>query len=122
MYIWNHNYTDYNGNPRTEDFYFNLSKGECLEMEMSVDGGMTSYLQNIINAQSRPQLFAYFKNIVLKAYGKKSLDGRQFIKSEELSREFSQTEAFSDLMILLTTNAEESIKFCKGIIPTVPAS
>lgn len=122
MYIWKHTYTDYNDNQRTEDFYFNLSKGECLDMQMSIDGGMTAYIQRIINEHSQSQLYAYFKDVVVKSYGKKSLDGRQFIKSEEQTREFVQTEAFSDLMVMLVSNADEAAKFFNNIIPRVNAT
>ena len=122
MYVWKHTYTDYNGNPRTEDFYFNLSKGECLDMQMSIDGGMTAYIQRIINEQSQPKLYAYFKDVVVKSYGKKSLDGRQFIKNEEQTQEFLQTEAFSDLMVMLVSNAEKAAEFFNHIIPQVKAS
>ena len=45
-------YTDYNGMERTEDFYFNLSKAELMEMEMSTTGGMEAYVEKIVNAQS----------------------------------------------------------------------
>ena len=86
-------YVDYNGNKREEDFYFNLTETELAEMQMEVTGGLTTMLQAIIEAQDIPTIAKLFKEIVLKSYGKKSPDGRQFIKSEELSREFSQTEA-----------------------------
>ena len=110
-------YTDYNGTERTEDFYFNLSKAELMEMELSVNGGLAEMLQNIVNAQDSPAIIKTFKEIILKAYGRKTPDGRGFEKSEELSRAFSQTEAYSDLFMLLATNAEEAAKFVNGIVP-----
>lgn len=110
-------YIDYNGTERTEDFYFNLSKAELMEMELSVNGGLAEMLQNIVNAQDSPAIIKTFKEIILKAYGRKTPDGRGFEKSEELSRAFSQTEAYSDLFMLLATNAEEAAKFVNGIVP-----
>lgn len=110
-------YIDYNGTERTEDFYFNLSKAELMEMELSVNGGLAEMLQNIVNAQDSPAIVKTFKEIILKAYGRKTPDGRGFEKSEELSRAFSQTEAYSDLFMLLATNAEEAAKFVNGIVP-----
>ena len=110
-------YTDYNGTERTEDFYFNLSKAELMEMELSVNGGLAEMLQNIVNAQDSPAIVKTFKEIILKAYGRKTPDGRGFEKSEELSRAFSQTEAYSDLFMLLATNAEEAAKFVNAIVP-----
>ena len=110
-------YTDYNKVERTENFYFNLSKAEVLEMEMSTAGGMAESIQKIIDAKDMPAIIRVFKDLVLKAYGVKSDDGRRFIKSKELSEEFSQTEAYSQIFMELATNADEAAKFVNGIIP-----
>lgn len=111
-------YTDYNGVERTEDFYFNLSKAELMEMHLTVTGGFETLVRNMINAQDLPSLIALFKDVLLKAYGKKSPDGRRFIKSPELSAEFSQTEAYSDLYMLLVTDDKEAAKFINGVMPS----
>jgi len=110
-------YEDYDGNKRTEDFYFNLSKAEVLEMEMGISGGMTQMLNRIIAEQDSEKIIKTFKEIILKAYGEKSPDGKRFIKSEELSTAFSQTEAFSQLFMELATDADAAAKFVNGIIP-----
>ena len=110
-------YTDYNGTERTEDFYFNLTKAEVMEMEMSTDGGFAEMINRIIAAQDVPTLIKIFKDIILKAFGQKSPDGKRFIKSEELATEFSQTEAFSDLYMELATNAEAATAFINGVVP-----
>ena len=81
-------YNDYNGVERTENFYFNLTKAELMEMELGTSGGMTEYMNKIIEAQDGPSIMKVFKDIVFKAYGEKSADGRRFIKSKELSEEF----------------------------------
>lgn len=112
-------YTDYNGVERTEDFYFNFSKAEVSEMEYGIEGGMSEMLKKIVATDDRPQLVAIFKKLVLQAYGEKSADGKRFIKSEELSTAFSQTEAYSDLYMELATNADEAAKFFKGIMPVI---
>lgn len=110
-------YTDYNDVERTEDFYFNLSEAELMEMELTVDGGMVERLQRIINAKNGPEIVKFFKELVLKAYGVKSDDGRRFIKSDELSQEFSQTEAYSQLYMEFATNADAAANFVNGIMP-----
>ena len=110
-------YTDYSGNERTEDFYFNLSKAEVMEMEMSTTGGLAEMIQKIVAAQDSPAIIKIFKDLVLKAYGEKSPDGKRFIKSEELSTSFSQTEAYSQLFMELATDADAAAKFVNGILP-----
>lgn len=114
-------YTDYDGTERTEDFYFNLSKAEIMEMEMGVTGGMVQMLQKIVAEKDSKKIVDMFKAIIFKAYGEKSPDGRRFIKSEELSIAFSQTEAYSNLyMELLESDENAAAAFMAGIIPQAP--
>lgn len=110
-------YTDYNGVERTEDFYFNLSKAELMEMEMTTSGGLAESIQRIVAAQDAPAIIKIFKDLVLKAYGEKSPDGKRFIKSDEISASFAQTEAYSNLFMELATDADAAAKFVNGIIP-----
>lgn len=110
-------YKDYNGVERIEDFYFNLSKAEAMEMELSITGGLTEMIRKIVAAQDTPTIIATFKQIILKAYGEKSADGRRFIKSEELSKAFSETEAYSILYMELATDANAAAEFVNGIVP-----
>lgn len=112
-------YTDYNGVERTEDHYFNLSKAELMEMELSTTGGLAEMINKIVAAQDAPAIVKVFKDLVLKAYGQKSPDGRRFIKSKELADEFSQTEAYSQLFMELATNAEAAAQFVNGIVPAM---
>ena len=110
-------YTDYDGNTRTEDFFFNLTRAECMEMNFSETGGLEKMLRKIIAEQDSKRIVEVFKEIVLKAYGEKSPDGRRFIKTPEITEAFAQTEAYSDLFIELATNAESAAAFINGIIP-----
>ena len=110
-------YEDYNGVERTENFYFNLNKAEVLEMEMGTEGGMAESIQKIVDAKDAPAIIRVFKDLVLKAYGVKSDDGRRFIKSKELSDEFSQTEAYSQIFMELVTDDKAAAAFINGIVP-----
>lgn len=110
-------YTDYNGQERTEDFYFNLSKAELIEMQTSVDGGLDEHLIKLVKKNNQPEIFKFFKDLVLKAYGEKSDDGRRFVKSKEISEAFSQTEAYSEFFTKLATNSKAGAEFINGIMP-----
>ena len=122
MYKKTITYTDYNGVERTEDFWFNLSKAELVEMEMSTSGGLAEMIQKIVAAQDAPAIIKVFKDLVLKAYGEKSPDGKRFIKSEEISTAFSQTEAYSNLFMELASDADAASTFVNGIVPQVEES
>lgn len=113
-------YTDYNGVERKEEYLFNLNKAELMELEMTTEGGLSAMIQSIIDANDIPEIVKIFKKLLLMAYGKKSPDGRRFIKSEELSKEFAQTEAYSELFMELATNAEKAAEFINKMIPEVP--
>lgn len=110
-------YTDYDGNERTEDYYFNLSKAELLEMEMSTNGGLEKFCQKIIAEKDTKRMMEMWKDLILKSYGQKTLDGKRFIKNQELTDEFTQTEAYSELFMELASNADTAAAFVKGIIP-----
>lgn len=110
-------YTDYNGVDRTEDFYFNLSKAEIMEMEMGTSGGLSEMINKIVAAQDAPAIIKVFKDLILKAYGEKSPDGKRFIKSDEIATAFSQTDAYSQLFMELATDTDAAAAFVNGIVP-----
>lgn len=113
-------YMDYDGNERTEDFYFNLSRAEITEMEVSETGGLVNMIERVIAEQDAKQIIKIFKDLILQSYGVKSPDGKRFIKSDELREAFTQTEAYSDLFMELAENADSATTFVNGIIPKQP--
>ena len=110
-------YTDYNGNERTEDFYFHLNKAEITKMEMSTQGGMAERIQRIVAAQDQPAIIEVFEDLIQKSYGVKTPDGKGFVKRKEDLEAFIATEAYSDLFMELATNADAASEFVNGIIP-----
>lgn len=110
-------FVDYEGNERTEDFWFNLNKAEIMEMELLTEGGIEKMIKNIVSSQDLPSLVSLFKKIILKSYGEKSPDGRRFIKNDELTESFTQTEAYSQLFMELATDSDAASAFINGIIP-----
>lgn len=111
-------YTDFDGVERTESFYFNLTKAELTEMELGTEGGLAEKLQRIVDAKDAPVILRTFKELILKAYGQKSDDGRRFVKNERIRDEFAQTQAYSDLFMELSTNADAAAAFVNGIVPS----
>lgn len=110
-------YTDYNGVERKEDHYFNLTKAEIMEMEMSIKGGLAEMINRIVAAQDQPAIIKIFKDLIIKSYGVKSPDGKRFIKNQEVIDEFTQSEAYSQMFMKLATDADAAAKFVNGIVP-----
>lgn len=110
-------YVDYDGNERTEDFYFNLNKAEVIELQLGTVGGLTKTLEKIVQEKDASRIIEYFKTLILKAYGEKTADGRRFIKSQELRDAFEQTEAYSELFMELASNAQMAAEFVNGVLP-----
>ena len=117
MYVKEMEYTDFNGVTRKEKFYFNLTKAEILDLELGKTGGLTEYIRKILEAQDTPTIMSLFKTLLLQSYGVKSDDGRRFIKNDQVREEFAQTQAFSDLYMLLALNDDEASKFVNSIVP-----
>ena len=117
MYKKTITYTDYNGNERKEDHYFNLNKAELLRMEMSVKGGMVERLNRIIAAQDVPTLVEIFDDLIQRSYGVKTPDGHGFVKRKEDLEAFMASEAYSELCVELYTNSESAAAFINGIVP-----
>lgn len=110
-------YKTFDGETVTDDFYFNLTKAELLELELSEKGGFSETLKTIIAEQDPKILISRFKDLLHLAYGKKSADGKRFMKSEEIWDEFAETEAFSDLFMELATNDASAAAFVNAIVP-----
>lgn len=112
-------YTDFNGVNRKETHWFNLTKAEVIDMETSEYGGFAARLQRLSDSIDVPEMTAIFKDFIKRSYGVKSEDGRRFVKSEEVFEDFASTPMYSDLYMSLITDANEAVKFIKGIMPVM---
>lgn len=112
-------YVDYNGVEREEEFYFNLSEAELAEMELSETGGLSEAIHKIISAKDNAAIIKMFKEIVVKSYGVKSADGKQFIKNDKVRDEFVQCPAYSKIFMELGRDADAAAKFVEAVIPKV---
>lgn len=118
-------YNDYDGNERSENFYFNLSKAEVMEMEFSFTGGMTNVIEQMVNTQDTARIMELFKKIIMMAYGEKSADGKRFMKigpdGRRLAEGFVETEAYSELFMELVSDPKKFADFIAAVIPALPA-
>ena len=110
-------YTDFNGQEHTEDFYFNLTKAELIELEMGFEGGLSEGLKKIVASADGNAIMKEFKRILLTSYGQRSPDGKRFVKNQQLRDEFEATEAYSVLFVSIVTDPEAAADFVRGIMP-----
>lgn len=117
MYAKTIKYEDYNGNTREETFYFNLTKAEIIDLEWRTPGGLENYFKTIMETLDGQKLADTFKMLIQKSYGVKDPEGRRFIKNDDVLKNFTETEAYSELYILLATDSNAASEFVNGIFP-----
>jgi hypothetical protein len=111
-------YTDYEGVSRTEDFYFNLSKAEVIKwLTTSGDYTLDKVLVRLSTERNGKEIMKIFEDMIKMSYGRKSLDGRRFEKSDEIWEDFYQTEAYSELFSELVQDAKVAADFINSLIP-----
>lgn len=110
-------YEDFNGDMVTEDHFFHISKADLVELEVSHEGGMATWLQKIVESNNGKDIIEEFKKLLLMSYGKKSADGKRFIRTPEMREEFLSSEAYSTLFMELVTDATAAAAFVNGIVP-----
>lgn len=111
-------YEDFDGNKRTEDFYFNLTKAEIIKW-LTTDGDYTldKKLEKLSSENNNKELVKVFEELIVMSHGRKSLDGRRFEKSEEINKELFETEAYSQLFMEVVGDAKKAADFVNAIIP-----
>lgn len=114
-------YKDYNGEERTEDFYFHLNQAELTKMQLEIPGGLTGMIDRITKRKSGPDIMEVFNTLIERSYGVKSPDGRKFVKSKEILDDFLQTEAYNVFFMELVTSADAASEFFNQIIPDMSA-
>jgi hypothetical protein len=117
MYKKTITFEDYNGEKVTEDFYFNLTKAELMEMNFQASGGLENYARSIINTRDTATMMKIYKDLLLKSYGVKTPDGKHFMKTETIRVEFECSPAFSELYTELLVDDKAAADFFNGIIP-----
>lgn len=117
MFVKEISYTDYNGNQKSKKYYFNLTKSELTEMDLTTAGGMRSFIDRITNTEDQAELIKLFKELILKAYGVKSDDGDRFVKGGEITKAFEQSMAYDSYFMELATNEKAAIEFVNGVMP-----
>ena len=122
MYVKKIKATDFFGRPYEQEYLFNLTRAELIELEYSIDGGLQEYIKRIVNTRKTSELIPLFKKLILMSYGERSDDGTMFVKHHptrgDLGQEFAQTAAFDEMFTEFATNPDSANAFIQGILPT----
>lgn len=121
MYKKTIKYVDFNGVEREEDFYFHMTKAEALKMEFSEKGGLSAAISEIAREEDTERLFRLFEKIIRMSYGKRSADGRFFVKKPEYADEFLSSEAYSNMFLDFMEDPSKGAEFVNGILASVQA-
>ena len=109
-------YKDFNGEERTDDFYFHMTKLEWLRFDRKY-GGLKEYIQKATRDNDEYGILTLLEELIQSAYGEKSLDGIRFIKSPEITERFVQSDAYSDMVVGFLTDTQKGINFFNRLAP-----
>lgn len=111
-------YTDFNGAKRTEEFAFNFTRKEMMDMQSSVRGGLAAQLDSISRSQDLNLSYKMMAELILDAYGIKDDDARVHRKTEEIREEFAQSAACDQLIWDLLNGKDTDLQdFLMGCVP-----
>ena len=110
-------YTDFDGNSIEEPFYFHLTKGELIDWAAEGEDGFAGKIASIAKEDDPLKILPMIKEIILRSYGVRTPDGKGFVKDPELVKNFQYTQAFDELYVELSTDADKAAEFVNGILP-----
>lgn len=119
MYVKTITYTDFNNVERTEDFYFNLTEAEVIEwLTTNSSATLGEVLDGMRRKNDIQGILSSTKDLIYRAYGEKSADGRRFVKTPEVKANFMETPAYSKLFMEISTDANKAVEFLNAVIPS----
>jgi len=111
-------YEDYNGNKKTKNFYFHLTKTEIAKMQLVENGGLRAKIKKMVESDDNREIYSYFEDFVLSCYGEKSADGEEFLKSPEIRQRFQCHPAYDKLMMEFIDGGDKAMAdFINAVVP-----
>ena len=124
-------YTDYDGNEKEFEAYFNLNKMECmdLDLEFESEGGLLEHLRAMLKNTDGEEMrkkpaIDFIKLLVDRSYGIRPKEDRTlFMKEDEdgkpLIRKFKASPAYSTFVYNLLSGEESLDDFATNVLPSV---
>lgn len=115
-------YEDFDGNTRTEELQFHMSKTELTNKVIGEYGMFDEAISKMIQIKDVTKLMLIVQDIIKSAYGKKSDDGKRFIKEDPatgrpLYKEFEESPAYDAVYEELASSVDNIMDFIRGIMP-----
>lgn len=110
-------YEGFDGKIYEDTWGFYLSKADLLEIHLGTFVGLDALMKHLIEAKDGKAIMEIVKEIILKAVGKPSTDGKHFVRNDDVRNDFYQTEAYSQLFEELVTDADKAADFIASIVP-----
>lgn len=111
-------YKDFDGNDRKDVLWFHLNEVEITEMDLETSGGLVKYMESIIDTNDVNQLITIFKDLLIRSYGERSMDGKHFYKDDKIRNEFVSSAAYPVLYMEMVSDADKAVEFINGIVPS----
>ena len=111
-------YKDFDGNDRKDVLWFLLNEVEITEMDLETSGGLVKYMESIIDTNDVNQLITIFKDLLIRSYGERSMDGKHFYKDDKIRNEFVSSAAYPVLYMEMVSDADKAVEFINGIVPS----
>ena len=111
-------YKDFDGNDRKDILWFHLNEVEITEMDLETSGGLVKYMESIIDTKDVDRLITIFKDLLIRSYGERSMDGKHFYKDDKIRNEFVSSAAYPVLYMEMVSDANKAVEFINGIVPS----
>lgn len=116
MYKQKVTYINYEGEEKTQEIMFNISKVEIIRLQAKYDGDYIGYLQKIAKSEDNEKILEFLEDFILRAYGRKVTDEdgiERFEKKDKdgrlLADKFAETEIYSEFITYLMTDEENGL-------------
>lgn len=110
-------YRDLDGNKVEDLFEFSLNSAEVAEMEVSIKGGLKNYLEKVIREDNQAEILKAFKDILTKSIGRRSDNGKMFLKTEDIRNEFLYSGAYEVMFFRMISDANYAANFVNEAFP-----
>lgn len=111
-------FEDLDGKSVTKTYYFNISKSELMDLELSSPGGFSERLKFLMQTEDVSGALSVFKLIIDLSIGERSEDNIRFMKSAEISAAFKQTNAYDEMLFEFVKNPKAAADFIVAIVPS----